>query len=285
MKLNNQGLTLIEIIISITILAFVMVSVISITNTSLDRKDIILNEDRELLRIESAFDRIEWDFSQIYTPIYYAKEFTIDPNQKEVDEDRFKKLKANPIYLDQGRFSMPSYFGHPIPIFTQDSKQSFEFFTKGHRRRRVNSKESDFAWVRYEIRENSSEEEGTGELLELVRFYSPTQLYDNNLKLRELKPFILVDTITDFQLRFWDQKKEKYEDNLRNIENSDRLIRGFQLEITWRRENGIEEKTTRSFRTLWPYFEPEDLNELKYERVKKDGSTNNNQNTGRSNDS
>ena len=77
--MKSQGLTLIDTIISITILSFIMVSVISVTNDSVNHKEIIINEDRELLQIETAFDRLNWDFSQIYTPLYHTQAFRIDP--------------------------------------------------------------------------------------------------------------------------------------------------------------------------------------------------------------
>lgn len=270
--INNKGLTLIEVIIAMTILAFIMVSVVSITNTSLDNKDVIIAEDRELLQIESALDRIEWDFSQIYTPLFYSTEYKIDPRDRKTTTDKFNKLKSNPMYTGNGNYSMPNFSGHPIPIFKQEAKQSFEFYTKGHRRKIQDSKESNFAWVKYEFRQ--SEEEEKRDTLELVRFYAAQDLYNPELKASDQKPFILAEGITDFEFSFWNKEKEEFTPDLRNVKDGDRLIRGFKIKINWKRSSGIEETTERVYRSLWPYFEPEDLNEEKYKTVDGQGSSN-----------
>ncbi len=264
---NQDGLTLIEVIIAMTILAFIMVSVVQITNTSLDRSEIILAEDREILQIESALDRIEWDFSQIYTPLFFSREFTIDPKRRQEATEKFKRLKSNPLYARSGKFSMPSYYGQPIPIFLQEAKQSFEFFTKGHRRKMVDTKESDFAWVKYEFREPEEREEGKEDTLELVRFYVAKDIYNSQLDIKEAKPFVLAENIIDFEFSFWNEEREKWEPDLRTVKNGDRMIRGFKVKLTWKRAAGGEEVTERVFRSIWPYFEPEDMNEEMYKDI------------------
>ncbi len=273
-NVNNQGLTLIDVIISIALLSIIMVSVISVTNQSVDKSEEIIKEDRQLLQIETALDRIDWDFSQIYTPMYFAQEYTIDPNNEVADKKKFESLKENPIYKNRSRFSMPDFFSHPIPIFTQETKDTFQFFTKAHRRRIQNSKESDFAWVKYEFRSYRGEDENKKGLYELVRYYFPGDIYNNDIQMDDIKPFVLAQSIVEYSISFWNDKKEKYELRLNNVENGDRLLRGFKVEIIWRRDNSeVEEYSSRTYRTVWPYFEPEDLNKLKYERINKPGTS------------
>lgn len=271
-KLGNSGLTLIEVIIAMTILSIIMVSVISVTNTSLDQKEVIVQEDREILQIESALDRLEWDFSQIYSPLFYSREFTIDPKRKEETTEKFKKLRSNQMYASNGNYSMPNYYGHPIPIFKQDTRQSFEFYTKGHRRKIADTKESNFAWVKYEFRDSTNEDdEREGDFLELVRYYVARDIYNNELRVKDTKPYILAENITDFQFSFWDPKREKWTNDLRDVDNGDRLVRGFKVSLTWQRASGGEEVTERVFRSLWPYFEAEDMNEERYKGVDGQG--------------
>ena len=33
----------------------------------------IIEEDRELLQVETAMARLEWDISQLYTPLYFSQ--------------------------------------------------------------------------------------------------------------------------------------------------------------------------------------------------------------------
>ena len=71
---NNKGFSLLEILISITLLSIMMVFVIDITNDSLDTKDTVLAEDQELFQAEMAVNRIVTDISHMYNPLFYAAE-------------------------------------------------------------------------------------------------------------------------------------------------------------------------------------------------------------------
>ena len=265
---NSLGLTLIEVIISITILAFMMVSIIVVTNNSLDHKNIIVSEDRELLQIETALDRLNWDFSQIYTPLYHTQEFKADPRMREESQKKMRAFQENPIYSRDGRFSGPDFFGRPIPIIHEERKQAIEFFTKGHRRRFENSNESEFAWVRYEFRSYQGEDEDKKDLFELVRYYGPTNIYDGSIDLKELQATVLTNKVSEYSFFFWDEKRERWEESLSNVRGGKNILRGLKLQIKWKRgQNNIEEFASRTYRTIWPHFEPEDLNKVKYQGV------------------
>ena len=71
MKLmSEKGFTLIEVLITIVILSFLMISVFSIIDNSTITKENITIEDRELIQIESALTRFELDFTQLYSPLF-----------------------------------------------------------------------------------------------------------------------------------------------------------------------------------------------------------------------
>ena len=258
--LGRDGLTLIEILISITILAMMMVSVVMVTNESLDHKDAIVREDRELLQIETAFDRINWDFSQLYTPLLHTKSFSVDERQRTESLRKIRSLKNNPLYSEGGRFLEPDFWGRPIPIVKEERKEAIEFYTKANRRRFENSKESEFAWVRYEFRFYRGEDEEKKGLFELARYYAPANIYNSDLDLKELQATILSNKISEYSFFFWNKESEKWE---RNIGKDP--LRGLKIEIKWKRgKDQTEEIYSRTYRTIWPFFEPEDLNRIKY---------------------
>ncbi|MCY4643602.1 MAG: hypothetical protein OXB88_03200 [Bacteriovoracales bacterium] len=264
---KSHGLTIIEILISISILAFIMVSVIAVTNKSIDNKDLIVKEDRELLQIETALDRLNWDFSQIYTPLYHTREFKVD--QKKARESRRKRdnLLKNPLYRGEGRFKGPDFFGRPIPIITQDGKDAIEFYTKAHRRRFENIRESEFAWVRYEFRSYQGDDETKKDLFEFVRYYTSTNVYNSDFNFQDLKPMVLMNNVLSYTFLFWDDRAKKWEESLSLLRGRGEksLLRGLKLEIKWKRSvDQVEEFSSRTFRTMWPYFKPENLNKIKY---------------------
>ena len=268
--MNAQGLTLIDIIIAVTILSLMMISVVSVTNDSLDHKEIIISEDRELLQIETAFDRLNWDFSQIYTPLYHTRAFRIDPRDRKESSKKLRNFQRNPLYGEGGtrRFIKPDFWGRPIPMIQQDGKEAIEFYTKGHRRRFENIKESEFAWVRYEFRSYQGEDQSKKDLLELVRYYSPINIYDSDLNLKELQATVLTNKVSEYTFFFWNEKGEKWEEDLNHIDNHRHPLRGLKLEIKWKRgREQVEEFSSKTYRTIWPRFLPKNLNKIKYQKI------------------
>lgn len=261
--MNAKGLTLPEIMIAITILSFIMVSVTMVTSESVKHKDLVVKEDRELLQIETALDRLGLDFSQTHTPLYHTQALSKSPPLTDEIKKRLRKLKGNPLYHPQGDyFKEPDYFGRPIPFFKANSRDFIEFYTKANRRRFQNSNESEFAWVRYEFRPYQGEDPEKKDLFELVRYYSADQIYQPSLKLEELQPTLLSDKISEYQWSFWDNQTQKWQERLGN---EDKFIpRGLKIHIKWvRGEENIEESITRTYRAIWPYFKPENLSFLK----------------------
>ena len=266
-----HGLTLIEILIAITILAFIMLSIVTVTNSSLDNKELVIGEDRELLQIETAFDRLNWDFSQIYTPLYHTQKFKIDRKKRRESRRKKNKLFENPLYRGERRFKGPDFFGRPIPTIKQEGKEGIEFYTKAHRRRFENVHESEFAWVRYEFRPYRGEDEKKKGLFELVRYYSSKDIYDGDLDLRSLQGVVLLNNVSSYSFKFWDDRAKKWEEslNLAMSKDSDGVLRGLKLEIKWKRSGDqVEEFSSRALRTIWPHFAPKNLNKIKYQNLR-----------------
>ena len=263
-----RGFTLIEIIIAITLLSLLMISVVNMTSKSLESKDAIVKEDREILELETALDRLNWDFSQIYTPLYHTPPFQ-PPERKRSEEafqarEKMKRWLENPLYGEY--FLHPDFFGRPIPDFkSEGGKEAIEFYTKSHRRRFRDTNESEFAWVRYEFRPYRGDDEDNKDLYELVRYYNAQHIYNRNLDLKETPAIVLTNRVKEFRFLFWDDERKKWLPRYLT-EKLPPPLRGLKLELKWkRRSDGAELTTSRTYRTIWPYFIPSNLNKLQFQ--------------------
>ncbi len=76
----DRGFTLIEILIAITILSFITIGVVTITENSMNTKDRTSQLNADNLQIETAMSRFEWDFLQIYSPLYFSSIMNFNQN-------------------------------------------------------------------------------------------------------------------------------------------------------------------------------------------------------------
>jgi len=283
-KMQDSGFTLLEVMIAISLLSFVLVSVISTTNNSIDMKERVTSEDKYKLQLETAMEKIDWDFSQIYTPLYFSRQY--QPKKKKnadgsEDRDSFSEPHTDPKmnrFSGRDRYSFLSENGVPVPKYTSEDKHKFTFLTSSNRRLYAESKESMFAWVRYELVSESSldikEEDVEGENQSgeyaLVRTYSPMDTYNNDHNdFDKMKPQVLLTDLKSLQFFYWDKKSKKYVERLSQTQDKENLVWAIKMELTRIDPQGIEYNRTRYYRTLWPYFEPENLEEILEEEKKK----------------
>ncbi len=266
---NKNGFTLIEVIIATTLLSFIMMGVISISNDSIDTKERIITEDREKLQIQTALARIEWDFSHIYSPLYFSLKFE---SEKEEDNSDFdpEADNINTQYTSNKRFSFASKGDLPVPKILNPEKTSIEFFTTSNRNYHHNSKQSKYGWVRYFLKpmelndEERQNELGTFKLMRAFSgenpFSAEGDLLDNQ------KSYEILEHVHKLELSFWDAKNKKFVSSLSELEDEEakHLLRAIQLKIYWK---GLPESepivVTKSFRPLWPYFKAVKKKELK----------------------
>jgi prepilin-type N-terminal cleavage/methylation domain-containing protein len=75
---NDRGFTLIEVLIAILLLSFITIGVVTITENAMNTKDRTTQLNEDNLQIETAMSRFEWDFSQIYSPLYFSTPMTFN---------------------------------------------------------------------------------------------------------------------------------------------------------------------------------------------------------------
>lgn len=271
---NQRGFTLIEILIAIFLLAFVSLGIVSITSDSQQTKERTINKDRDNLQIETALSRFEWDFSQIYSPLYYSQRMQLvgDPEkQEQVTPEQQQIYEAvNNRYLQMETFAFSNQDGVPVPRFYSPEKTTFEFFTSSNRRKIQNQKQSTYAWVKYTLVDsptNTAAEEDnnagnttitkTGK--SFARFIQAGDPYaDKRIDEEKLKAQILLNNVESVEFQFWDPSRLKFETNLQTIQNGFHLLRGVKLIISWYDKEGIKRTATKIFRPLWPSVVPQD---------------------------
>ena len=258
---SEEGLTLLEIMIAIVLLAFVMFGVIAIIDNSQNTKDRTIQLDRDNLQIETAMARIEWDFSQVWSPLYFSQKFTgtLDPTTNPgVEEVAY-------LYENHPRFRQPSKEGLPIPKFLLREKNEIIFLTTSNRRKLEDQKQSHFMWVRYYVGESTIEETTVGAGSEektvksLMRQVFPDDPWaKEELTIDTTRSAVLLENIENLEFLFWNKATKKWESNLATIVDGEALWRGMQVNLTWLDSKGLERKTSRWLRPLWPSVIPQD---------------------------
>ena len=282
--LNHSGFTLIEVLIAITILSFIMITVVSVTDSSIQIKDRVLSEDKETLQIETALSRFEWDFSQIYSPLYYSHEMKKENLQDEESVLAFDNLINS--FNSNENFPKPSYDGLPIPKVIFKDKSTFSFFTTSNRRKLKDIKQSHFAWVQYsletdrEVRdEDDSDSPKPRSNKIFVRKFKPNNVFDKeSIDWGDIKRQVLLRNVESLKFEFWDKEKKKWQDNIDLIKDGEYLVRGVKVTLVWLTPEETKMKFVRVYRPLFPYFIPEDMYKLEREDTANTTTENNEEN-------
>lgn len=255
--MNQKGFSLIEILVAATILAFLVISVTTISNNSLTTKEKVVEDDKEFLQVETAMSRILRDLSHLYSPLYFSQKWKKPTDKNSTNDDLTES--AFERYRENRNFDGASKEFLPIPIFkAQDG--AYEFFTTSHRRKYENAKESHFTWIRYLVESNEYEgevEERKG-LNKITRYSFPTNPYSSRtIDFSLVKGFTLLEHVESFKLEFWDPKSKNFVDSLGQVKDGKNLLRAIRVSITWVDPVGAKIEFEKIIRPIWPYFDAE----------------------------
>lgn len=234
-----------------------MTAVFVIVDNSITTKETIVGEDREFLQVENALQRIAIDFNQMYNPLFFSGPYS----QAELDlmtgEDGGGLPDFIASFSPTEKWVQVTREGHLIPYTDMPDRESFVFMTKSNRRKFENSKQSQYAWVSYFVRDSDPPPEG--EKLraskELVRQYSAVDPYSPTFNWDDVKTHILLKNLKDFDFKFWDRERKKYVDSPRELGKDKGLVRSLKIELTWIDATNSEIEMERTYRTLWPFFD------------------------------
>lgn len=249
---NAEGFTLIEVLIAIMLLAFISLYTFKMIDNGTDTKDRVLAEDQKTLQGLTAVARIDTDFSQLYSPLFaYGKSVpTSNPGNNIYQDDNVAK----------GSFDGKAKNGALIPQFTSEDKSTLVFFTAANRRKIADAKEGRFAWIRYSVRPaERTEADGddpkkNGAGLELVRQMITTNLYASSLNWDQARPQVLMGNVKSLEFSFWDDRNKKYVSSVLDLNESRNAIRSIKMDLVWVDENNNEQKISKNYRVLYPFF-------------------------------
>lgn len=254
---NYFGFSLIEVMISITILAAISLSIVTIQEDAQNSKEAIVAEDKDWLQVETAFARFEWDISHIFSPLYYSHAMRNDQLQTEEEQEAYNII-VEP-YATNENFAFPSYDAHPVPIFKFENKNTFEFFTTSNRRKFRNSKQSNYAWVRYTI-EDFSEKNTDKTTKALVRyFYADNPFTADAIAWDKIKAQILLRNVENLKFEFWDNSQRKWFNGLDLIQDGAHKLDAVKVILEWLSKDNQKLKFERIFRPLFLNFKPENM--------------------------
>ncbi|MBL6989345.1 MAG: prepilin-type N-terminal cleavage/methylation domain-containing protein [Bacteriovoracaceae bacterium] len=247
---KEVGLTLIEVLVAITLLSILMLYIYSIVDESTTTKDRTIAEDRQLLQVETALSRFRLDFSLIYSPLYFSaikKKGRSDSEENQRLASRFKPSEKYPQITEKGI---------PVPIFEMPDRQSIVFLTSSNKRKVSDSRQSNYAWLKYTLRSNSIEDQSKKFAPnELIRYYTPHNPYSKEHDWDEVKPQLLLRNVKSLEFLIWDDEKTDFVSKSLELEKGGKAIRGLKLVLVWVDSMENEHTEERIYRPLWPYFD------------------------------
>ena len=229
-KLEKMGFSLLEVMMSLVVLSFLMLGTYAMVNNSQDAKQSVTVEDNAVLQVQLALNRLESDFSQIYSPIYFSS--------------RNKNNSSAEVYSPNEQFPGVTGEGHPIPLLEHSDKETLMFMTSSNRRKMEDVKQSRWAWVQYTLEEVDS-------VFTWVRRSTAEDPFAPNLDWGELRPQILVKNVKDIIFKFWDVEKKDWIEGW--DDDTGKKLYAVRVELNWIDANEIEQTNIRVFRVLWPY--------------------------------
>lgn len=223
---NQNGFSLIEILIAIILFAVIGITVISLVQSSIKTRDEILTRNKEDSQIEIVFSQIERDFVHIYSPI------------------TFDYIPEKRIFIqNNSQFSQRTHGYLPIPTYKGDNHH-FIFFSSSNRRKMANIQQSHFTWIQYQLFDDK-----------LKRFVFPEDPYGPyRFKIDEIRGDIMMEKVKSIQFEYWEPMQKKFIENL--WEHVKYPLRAIRVTIVWFNTKNIEQKSIRIFQSLWPNFTP-----------------------------
>ncbi|WP_127717305.1 prepilin-type N-terminal cleavage/methylation domain-containing protein [Halobacteriovorax sp. HLS] len=274
---NQEGFTLIEVLIAITVLALLMSMMYTIVQNSTETKDKIISEDRDSLQLVTALERLETDISQIYSPMYFNAAYSKNENQDQDEPtptDTTNTKDPLSTYEPSERFPAISTAGDIIPAFLNESKTELVFMSTSNRRIREDSKQSRFNWIRYSIRSISEESLKTGVQYELVRSVESENIFKKDFNWDKIKEHVLLKDLKSFQFQFWNKETKKFVDSIAELAIDRETPRIIKVKMVWINKDNNEIEIERTFRPLFPLFDTEKDEKAKKTETAKDPDSN-----------
>lgn len=231
-----------------------------------DTKDRVLKEDQLLMQTLTAMNRLDNDFSQLYSPLFsFSKASPVNPqgNYENQEQDNYAQQESLPT------FDGKTKNGLLIPQFISDDKSTIQFLTTANRRKVADSKESRYAWIRYSLQTTIDEEDRKLGGYDLIRQILPVDIYSSDIlsilkdtNAAKSRAQVILTHVKSLEFSFWDEKTKKYVTSLQELNENKNLVRLIKVNLVWIDANTNEQKIEKNFRVLYPNFQvkQDDLN-------------------------
>ncbi len=265
-KFKQSGFTLVEVLIAIVLLGFISLYTYKMVDNNTDTKDRVLKEDQLLMQTLTAMNRLDNDFSQLYSPLFsFSKASPVNPqgNYENQEQDNYAQQESLPT------FDGKTKNGLLIPQFISDDKSTIQFLTTANRRKVADSKESRYAWIRYSLQTTIDEEDRKLGGYDLIRQILPVDIYSSDIlsilkdtNAAKSRAQVILTHVKSLEFSFWDEKTKKYVTSLQELNENKNLVRLIKVNLVWIDANTNEQKIEKNFRVLYPNFQvkQDDLN-------------------------
>jgi prepilin-type N-terminal cleavage/methylation domain-containing protein len=262
---SQAGFTLVEVMIATILMSLMVTSIYQIVDNSFQSKETIQREDRSYMQLQNALYRMEQDFTQIYSPVYYSG-FEIKQKDKNssgdfdqaYDSTGSSASDSEDILLSK---AFPKATSRKLltPILDKPEKSTLIFYSAANRRRIEGVKQSQYAWVKYSL-----EDPPEGRLAKaLVRQVVAENLYQEEIDWTKERAHTLLYGVKSLEFFFWEPKKQKWVEKLNELSEIDQFApRAIKMKISWRgkadEENPNDYESidlVKVFRPLYPYFD------------------------------
>lgn len=278
LKKSQEGFTLIEVLVALTLLSFMMIGIYTVTDNSIDTKDTVIKEDREFLQLYTFTHRLHQDISQMYSPLYFSSTEIKKANNGQTEQSRgySDDPAANNRFVPSRMFPLVTVKNQPVPMVQQETKSDLTFLTASNRRFIEGQKQSPYAWVKYSLETDPEPiAEGTSQI---VRRMNNTGVWLGDSTIDDFKPYTLLRGVKEFFFEFWSRKDAKWVDNIQLLTPEERYtIRAVRITLTFLDSSGVERTSLRVFRPFWPYFDVV-KDETERQSVNNTPNSNNNNN-------
>lgn len=226
--MGDQGFTLIEILISITLLVVISISIYQSTTQTYRYRDVLIREGDFYNSIRLSMGMMERDIALLFSPV------SLNPNQKAPltaaqpgEGDPFAPgADAPPVpqepdnafeQLMQSELAQVS--DHWLPVTDKSAirasrfvgeSQKLTFISSSHQRLYKNYPESEFAKIAYELREDRSEDAMEGTKI-LYKIEDPNAFDDVEKKEKTAKAYPILPGVKNLKFRFYRKDKKVWE--------------------------------------------------------------------------
>lgn len=257
-----------------------MTMVYTMISDSTETREIVVSEDRDRLSLEFAFYRLELDIDSIYSPLFHSGLKRIDSSLYEQENNSLDEFEQNTSFTPSEKFPVMTGRGHLVPSMDSLSKDSIVFLSSANKRKIQDTKQSNYAWIRYSLRDTEEKEDESdddeiprGEY-ELVRQVVAENIYTKEHSWDKVRAQVLLKSIKSLEFEFWSTELKKFVSSPRELNEKKNSLRLLRVNLVWISQDGNEIEFQRSFRVNWPYFDPQkDIDAIK---STKTGSNNNN---------